>query len=44
MGEHSLDMALLLSALLSPQVPLPGHNEEVVMVQLIVQLIFLCSQ
>ena len=38
MGEHSLDMALLLSALLGPQVPLPGHNEEVVMVQLIIQL------
>lgn len=38
MGVHSLDMALLLSPLLGPQVPLPGHNEEVVMVQLIVQL------
>ena len=38
MGEHSLDMPLLLSPLLSPQVPLPSHNEEVVMVQLIIQL------
>ena len=38
MGEHSVDMPLLLGPLLGPQVPLPGHNEEVVMVQLIVQL------
>ena len=38
MSKDSLDMSLLLGALLLAQVPLPGHNEKVVVVKLIVQL------
>ena len=38
MGEDSLHMPLLLRPILGPQVPLPGHDEEVVMVQLVIQL------
>ena len=38
MGEDCLHMPLLLCPLLGAQVPLPGHDEEVVMVQLIIKL------
>ena len=38
MGEDSLHMPLLLCPLLGAQVPLPRHDEEVIMVQLIIKL------